>query len=284
MRVEFWYQLPVTADVDYIMRCALKAEKVGFDGVTNEDHLWVKGLGSGCRPECWTMLTAVAMRTGLKVAPLVTCIPYRNPTLLAKIVTTLDHLSRGRVMLIYGAGWWREEFEAFGYQWEPDRARVERAMEAVTLIKRLWTEEEVTFEGKFYRVRGCRLEPRPYQRPHPPILCGGQGRRMRVFAAKFTDGWVGIAPVIGGADEYARKKELVDRYAAGRRFIYGLSTRFKMRDVSIDDVIDGVEDFIKLGVTWINFRMDPDTENLEFLDEVAKVIQYFREEGATSAR
>lgn len=276
MKVEFWYQLPVTADIDYIMRCALKAEKIGFDGVTNEDHLWVKGVGSGCRPECWTMLTAIAMKTNLKVAPLVTCIPYRNPTLLAKIITTLDHLSKGRVMLIYGAGWWKEEFEAFGYPWEPDRIRVERTLEAIKLIKRLWTEEEVTFKGKYYKVKKCKLEPRPFQKPHPPILCGGQGKRMRRFAAKFTDGWVGVARVISGVEEYLKKREIVDKYTKGREFIYGFATRFKMKEVNVDKIIEEIEKYIKLGVTWINFRIDPDTENLELLDKITPVIRYFK--------
>ena len=69
--IEIWYQLPVTAEMDYIMECALRAEELGFDGVSNEDHLWVKGLGSGCRPECWTMLTAIATKTKkLKVTSL----------------------------------------------------------------------------------------------------------------------------------------------------------------------------------------------------------------------
>lgn len=278
MKVEFWYQLPVTAEVDYIMKCALKAEKVGFDGVTHEDHFWVIKEGSGCRPECWTFLTAVAMKTNLKVAPLVTCIPYRPPTLLAKIITTLDQLSKGRVMLIYGAGWWKEEFEAFGYKWEPNRVRVERTIEAIELIKKLWSEEVVTFEGKYYKVKNCRLVPRPYQKPYPPILCGGQGRKMRIYAAKNVDGWVGIANIVTGLEEYLKKKKLVDRYVGKRKFIYGLSTRFNMNKITIDDIIKGVEGFIKNGVTWINFRMDPDSKNLEFLDKIAYVIQYFKEQ------
>ena len=277
MKVELWYQLPVTAEIDYIMECALKAERIGFDGVSNEDHFWVTGIGGGCRPECWTMLTAVAMKTNLKVAPLVVCIPYRNPTLLAKIVTTLDHLSKGRVMLIYGAGWWREEFEAFGYQWEPDRVRVDRTIEAVRLIKRIWTEDSVTFKGKYYRVRNCRLDPRPYQKPHPPILCGGSGKRMRTFAAKYLDGWVAPVNIRKGVEEYVERRKIVDKYVGNRKFIYGICTRFKMDEMDVDYLIRRVEEYIKLGVTWVNFRMDPDTENLRLLDKIAPVIRYFKE-------
>ncbi|RLE77311.1 MAG: hypothetical protein DRJ52_11390 [Thermoprotei archaeon] len=277
MRVEFWYQLPVTASVDYIMKCALKAEKIGFDGVTHEDHFLVVRVGSGCRPECWTMLTAVAMKTNLKVAPLVVCIPYRPPTLLAKIVTTLDQLTKGRVMLIYGAGWWREEFESFGYKWEPDKIRVERTFEAIKLIKRLWTEENVTFEGKYYSVKNCTLEPKPYQKPHPPILCGGQGKRMRKFAAQNVDGWVG-AVKLGGFKEYLERKRFVEKYCRKKDFIYGYAVRFNGYEVSPEDLIEEFKQYIKIGVTWINIRVDPDTENLELLDKIAEVIKYFKKQ------
>jgi len=275
--VEFWYQLPVTASVEYIYKCALKAEEVGFDGLTHEDHFIVKGVGAGCRPECWTFLSAIAMVTKLKVGSLVTCIPYRPPTLLAKIITTLDHLSKGRVVLIYGAGWWKEEFENFGYTWEPDKVRVDRTLEAIRLIKRLWTEENVTFEGKFYRVKNCTLYPRPYQKPHPPIICGGKGKRMRIFAAKNVDGWMGPFS-IDAVDEYLESKETIDRYVKGRKFIYGLATRFKMDKVSQKDLKYWIEKYIEIGVDVIDIRMDPDTENLRLLDKIAPVIRYFKSE------
>lgn len=272
--VEIWYQLPVTAEMDYIMKCALKAEEMGFDGVSNEDHLWVKGLGAGCRPECWTMLTAIAAKTEkLKVTSLVTCILHRNPTLLAKIITTLDWISKGRVLLIYGACWWREELEAFGYEWEDDKTRVERTFEAIKLIKRLFVEEEVTFEGKYYSVKKCRLEPRPYQKPHPPIFCGGAGFRMRKFAAQYVDGWVMPINIVGDIDEYLRKRRVVEKYVGDRKFTYGIALRFNPDKVSIDIVERKLRKYIELGVTWINIRLDPDDKNMEQLTKIKPIIK-----------
>jgi len=261
--VEFWYQLPVTAEFDYIMECALKAEELGFDGVTHEDHFWVLGIGSGCRPECWTFLTAVAMKTNLKVAPLVACIPYRYPVLLAKIITTLDRLSKGRVMLIYGAGWWKEESQFFGYKWEPGKVRFERTIEAIKLIERLWTEDEVTFEGKYYTVRNCRLVPRPYQKPRPPIISGGIRFKMRKFAAQHDDGWV----------FYGEVSE--DRYIKGRDFKYGVFMHFRKRH-TLEELRRVTEEFISLGAEIIILRLDPHDENLERLDEVAEMINDLR--------
>ena len=274
--VEFWYQRPVTAEFDYIMKCALKAEELGFDGVTHEDHFWVLGIGSGCRPECWTFLTAVAMKTNLKVAPLVACIPYRYPVLLAKIITTLDRLSKGRVTLIYGAGWWKEESQFFGYKWEPGKVRFERTVEAIRLIEKLWTEDEVTFEGKYYTVRNCRLVPRPYQKPRPPIISGGIRFKMRKFAAQHDDGWIFYGEVSGDSvKKFAERKKMMDRYIKGREFKYGVFMHFRKRH-TIEELRRATEGFINLGAEIIILRLDPHDENLERLDEVAEIINDLR--------
>jgi len=272
-KIEVWYQLPVTAEMDYIMECALKAEEIGFDGVSNEDHLWVKGLGAGCRPECWTMLTAIAAKTEkLKVTSLVTCILHRNPSLLAKIITTLDWISKGRVLLVYGACWWREELESFGYKWEEDKVRVERTIEAIKIIKRLFTENEVTFKGKYYSVKKCRLEPKPYQKPHPPIFCGGAGYKMRKFAAQYVDGWVMPISIMKDVDEYLRKRRIVEKYVGERDFIYGIALRFNPDKICLENVEEKLKEYIRLGVTWINIRLDPDNRNLELIERIKPLI------------
>jgi len=272
-KIEVWYQLPVTAEMDYIMECALKAEEIGFDGVSNEDHLWVKGLGAGCRPECWTMLTAIAAKTEkLKVTSLVTCILHRNPSLLAKIITTLDWISKGRVLLVYGACWWREELESFGYKWEEDKVRVERTIEAIKIIKCLFTENEVTFKGKYYSVKKCRLEPKPYQKPHPPIFCGGAGYKMRKFAAQYVDGWVMPINIMKDVDEYLRKRRIVEKYVGERDFIYGIALRFNPDKICLEDVEEKLKEYIRLGVTWINIRLDPDNRNLELIERIKPLI------------
>ena len=95
--IKFWYHLPVKVSVQHTLSCAEKAEKVGFDVVSHMDHFLYISEERGCIPECWTMLSAVAARTGLGVAPLVMSSLFRNPALLAKMVATLDQISRGRV-------------------------------------------------------------------------------------------------------------------------------------------------------------------------------------------
>lgn len=166
------------------------ADELGFWGAVIPDHyMWD-------RPEmpdrdstldCWTVLTYLAAKTKqLKLGTLVTPIPFRPPGMLAKIVTTLDLVSSGRVVLGVGAGWSRTEFDGFS-EWFDGKTRVDRTEEGVELILRLWKENKVDFQGRFYNAKGAVLEPKPVQKPHPPLLFGGPGPRMLRMAGRYGD-------------------------------------------------------------------------------------------------
>ena len=272
--LEFWYHLPVTQSIDYIFKCALKAAEIGFDVISHQDHFLVPGEERGCRPECWTMLTAIAVRTNVKVAPLVMCSLFRNPALVAKIVTTLDQLTKGRVYLGIGAGWWKEEFEAYGYPWEPPKVRVDKTLEALKIIKALWTKEEVNFEGKFWRLVKCRLEPRPYQKPHPPIISGGGKERMLRITARYCDGWM---PSIKSVEEYKQRKEYIERYLKEpEKFAFGNVINVWYDKDSPQDIIRRIEGFAEIGVKSFAIFMHPQSKNFEMLDKYSKVLEYFK--------
>ena len=140
------------------------------------------------------ILGAVTKR--LRFATGITLVPQRNPIYTAKEFATLDWLTNGRVSLGVGVGWCKEEVLACGYTWED---RGERCDEFLELIKALWTKPEVTYEGKHVQVSVARMDPKPVQKPHLPIIVGGHSKAGFRRAAKYGDGWYGFALDVDGA-------------------------------------------------------------------------------------
>ena len=168
------------------------ADDAGFDGLWGFDHLQALG-GDPTQPvfEGWAMLAAMAeattrVRIGLMVAGSL----YRQPGLHAKLGATIDHLSNGRLEFGIGAGWNEPEFVQLGMEFPPLGERIGRFGEAVRVIKRLWTQERVTFTGTYYTLADAIAEPKPLQKPYPPIWIGGSGpRRTLKIAARHGDVW-----------------------------------------------------------------------------------------------
>ena len=119
---------------------------------------------------------------------MVTCNSFRNPALLAKMAATLDVVSNGRLELGIGAGVQKDEHVAYGMPFPAPRERIARLKESVEIIKKLWTEEKASYEGKYYRVDEAVCEPKPLQKPHPPITIGGSGEKLTLkVAAQHAD-------------------------------------------------------------------------------------------------
>lgn len=166
------------------------ADDLGFESLWLVDHFHTIP-----RPvqektfECWTTTAAVARDTRrIRVGQLVTCNGYRNPALLAKMASTVDVLSHGRLNFGIGAGWFEHEYRAYGYDYPdtPDRLRYLR--EAVQVILAMWTQEEAVFEGKYHQVRGAINQPKGAQRPHIPLLIGGSGEKVTLkLVAQYGD-------------------------------------------------------------------------------------------------
>ena len=155
------------------------------------DSLWfVDHVQFGDSPvlEGWTALTYLAAQNPqFQVGHMVLCQSFRNPALLAKMVATLQYLSQGRFLLGIGAGWHEEEYQAYNYAFPTARARIEQLEETLQILKALWTEKQVTFQGQHYAVSAAYCEPKPD--PVPPIVIGGQGPRMLRLVARYADGW-----------------------------------------------------------------------------------------------
>ena len=155
------------------------------------DSLWfVDHVQFGDSPvlEGWTALTYLAAQyPQFQVGHMVLCQSFRNPALLAKMSATLQYLSQGRFVLGIGAGWHEEEYLAYNYAYPTARARTEQLEETLHIVKAMWTEKQVTFQGQHYAVDAAFCEPKPD--PLPPIIVGGQGQRMLKLVARYADGW-----------------------------------------------------------------------------------------------
>ena len=169
---------------------ALLAEKYGFDSVHIDDHFYSFEPDSK-QPyfDALIVMSAIAVETSrVKLGYSVLCNSYRNPALLAKMITSIDHISQGRALLWIGAGWRQEEYKAYGYPFPTAKERVNQYEEAITIFKKLFTEEVTNFEGKFWRLEKCINFPKPVQKPYPQIIVGSSSNRMQTIACREADG------------------------------------------------------------------------------------------------
>jgi F420-dependent oxidoreductase-like protein len=202
---------------DRVRNTVLEIERLGYDSVWLDDHLMFK---KSPILECWTTIAALSSITAkIRLGTMVLCNSFRNPALLAKMAATLDVISKGRLEFGIGAGVQRDEHAAYGIPFLQPRDRVSRMKEAVEIIKKLWTEEKASYEGKYYRINEAVCEPKPAQKPHPPITIGGSGEKLTLkVAAQHADrcDW-GYIPSL---ELYKRKLDVLESHcrAVGRNF------------------------------------------------------------------
>ena len=180
---------PVEA-YETMTRVAQEAETLGFDSIWLFDHFHTVPTPTQ-EPtfECWTSTAALARDTKrVRIGQMVSCNSYRNPALLAKMASTVDVLSHGRLDFGIGAGWYEHEYNAYGYSFPDGPTRLRQLRDAVRIIKSMWTDEEAVFEGKFYQVRGAINQPKGAQKPHIPLLIGGGGEKVTLkLVAQYAD-------------------------------------------------------------------------------------------------
>lgn len=157
-----------------------EVDELGFDTAFLFDHFMpIYSDSTGPCLEGWTLLSALAAQTKrVRVGVLVTSNTFRNPAILAKMAATVDHVSQGRLILGIGAGWFESEHTAYGIPYSTVGGRARQFSEAMEVIKLLWTKDKSTFTGKYYQLKDAPFEPKTVQKPHPPILIGGQGPKL----------------------------------------------------------------------------------------------------------
>ena len=204
---------------DRLVELVQAAESAGFDLVTVMDHFYQIGnVGAEDEPmlEAYTTLGAIAAQTRrVRLGTMVTGVTYRNPALLAKMVTTLDVVSGGRAVLGIGAGWNESEHRGYGFELPPIRERMDRLDEALAICRLMFTQERPSFEGRHYRIEEALNSPRPIQAGGPKILVGGGGERRTLrLAARYAD----MTNWFGTLDELRHKTEVLQEHceAEGR--------------------------------------------------------------------
>ena len=195
----------------------LECERLGYHSVWLDDHLM---YGDWPILEPWTTLSALsALTSKVRLGTMVSCAAHRNPALLAKTAATFDVLSNGRLELGIGAGTQRNEHAAYGFGFPEPSVRIERLAESLEVITRLWTQNEANYEGKHYSLKDAVCEPKPLQKPRPPITVGGSGERLlRKVTAPYADRLdFGFLPSI---EQYRSKLEVLEKECetAGRNF------------------------------------------------------------------
>ena len=168
------------------------ADELGFDSAWLYDHFFALGNKRAQCLEAWTTLAALAAATKrLRIGTMVTSASYRHPSLLAKMATTVDIVSGGRLIVGLGAGWYEEEYVAYGYSFPNNGTRVLQLKETLILLRRLWTEECVTFDGKYFSLQEAVSSPKPLQPNGPAIVVGiTKGTRtLPMFAVRYADGF-----------------------------------------------------------------------------------------------
>lgn len=226
--IELFFGDGPTDNIDDCGSIAELVEGLGFSSLWAPDHVVVFETyapeypysddgAPPFRPKGWLdplwALAAAAVRTStLRLGTGILILPQRNPLILAKEIVALDLLSRGRFELGVGVGWSQAEFGALGVPFEKRGARADEYIEA---MKTLWADTPATYEGEFVSFQGAVALPKPVQKPHPPIVIGGQTKAALRRAARYGDGWIsGMLPI----DQLAQTYEEADRQceAAGR--------------------------------------------------------------------
>lgn len=200
-------------------RVAKAAEAAGYDSIWVYDHFHTVPTPEieTCF-EAWTITAGLARDTErIKIGQMVTCNGYRNPALLAKIASTVDVLSHGRLLCGLGAGWYEHEWRAYGYGFPELGNRMRAFREACEIMVKMWTEEKVTFKGKYYTLDGAINEPKGVQKPHIPLWIGGGGEKVTL---KLVVKWGAASNFSGEIDEITRKLKVLRQHCAelGRDF------------------------------------------------------------------
>jgi alkanesulfonate monooxygenase len=188
MSMRNFTKYPEMPSAQGLIEYGVRMEKLGYESIWAWDHILLGVEPNFPIHEALTILTAIAARTTrIKVGTGILVMPVRNPVILAKELATIDHISNGRLILGTAVGWYKREFDSLGADFSQRGRMMEQGLE---ILKRLWTEDKVDGSYPPYNLRGAVLQPKPVQKPHPPILIGGYVDAVLKRVATKGDGWL----------------------------------------------------------------------------------------------
>ncbi len=304
--MKFGIVIPLHRDVDALVNLELaeKAEMLGFDSIWISDHVVLpekyQGRFSKILYDPFILLASIAAKTEkILLGTSVIIVPYRNPIVVAKMVSTIDVLSDGRVIFGIGPGWMEEEFDILGI---PFNERGPRTDEYISIFKELWQKDEPKFDGKFYSFSNIKFYPKPIQMPHPPMWIGGISKRAIARAVELGDGW---HPVWLSPDQMEEQIRYLGRVAEekGRsldNFVFSIRNRLRILKAdeekkpdfgesrgqytfsfhgTTEEIIDKIRQFESIGVSHIIFDLDVENDG-----EMFRTIEQFADDIMPSFR
>ena len=262
------------AKKDAILKVAKTAEELGFDSLWVSDHIVIpeshQGFGDVFYEPLTTLTYVAACTSKILLGTSVIILPYRNPIVLAKILSTLDVLSGGRVILGIGVGWLKDEFDALGVSYK-ERGPI--TDECIEVLKVLWTKEQPSFKGKYYNFSEIRFIPRPVQKPCIPLWVGGNSKRAIERAVNAGDGWhsVGLTP-----EEIKERINYINKLSSRKKrktsdFVISLRKNLQINNISnkeikkvedketlrgtSDKIAEGIDRYKDSGVSHLVFQI-----------------------------
>lgn len=205
--------VPAEEQWPVMLAAARRIEELGYDTAWVYDHFHtVPRPTQEATHEAWTLMAALAAATTrIRLGQMCTCNSYRPPSYLAKVASTVDVISGGRLEFAIGAGWYEHEYLAYGYEYPSDGTRLAQLEEAVQIILKMWTEEEASFAGKHYSVNGAINQPKGIQQPHIPLWIAGGGEKKTLrIVARYAD----FANFAGTVETFAHKSAVLDQHCA----------------------------------------------------------------------
>ena len=247
-----------------MLRVARTIEDVGYESLWVYDHFHTVPVPTQeVTYEAWTLMAALAATTDrVRLGQMCTCNSYRPPSYLAKVAASIDVISGGRLEMGIGAGWYEHEYDGYGYEFPKPSVRIGMLREGVEIMQRMWTEDEVSFEGQFYDLKGAICQPKPVQQPHIPFWIAGGGEKLTLnVAARYAT----YTNFVLTFEEFVHKSEILKGHCNEVGTDFDAIVRSSNFEVVCEETESDVEDRI----SWIKERYRPyvETERLERLED-----------------
>jgi alkanesulfonate monooxygenase SsuD/methylene tetrahydromethanopterin reductase-like flavin-dependent oxidoreductase (luciferase family) len=252
-------------------------EALGFDSVWDCDHFVQPSRPQGPYFEGWTLLAALAARTErIRIGVLVSCNTFRHPAIVVKEAVTIDHISKGRLEVGLGAGWYEPEHEMLGIEFPGPAELVDRFREAVEITDAMLRNEVTSYAGRYYQLKDAAVRPRPLQQPRPPLTLGAKKSKMLRIVAEYANAW----NAFGTPEEMRQRNEILNEHCAAigrnpaeiwRGVYYWLARQQTNPWDSVDAFHDVVGRYREAGIN--EFIIDqPPAEQLPMLERIASEV------------
>jgi len=252
-----------------MLRVANAIEGAGYESLWVFDHFHTVPFPTQeVTYEAWTLMAALAATTKrVRLGQMCTCNSYRPPAYLAKVAASTDVISGGRLEMGVGAGWYEHEYDGYGYAFPKPSVRIGMLLEGVEIMQRMWTEDEVSFEGKYYTLKGAICRPKPEQEPHIPFWIAGGGEKLTLKVAARYASYTNFGQSV---EEFVHKSEILKGHCEDVGTDFGAIVRSTNFNVICEETEKEVED----RVSWIkdHFRPFVPAERIKRMDRAWRVF------------